>query len=138
MRRALQVVHDVAREAVRAGKATVEIDERTDGPWIRLRPTNPAACPVDVFAADRHQIDLLVGRHGKLHELWEKDHATRLEQLRECLEAVVSGRYEELVERRATGRKFVGTFKTAHGSSTFVHYGSDDYGPLGRTTYAPY
>lgn len=141
-RAVLQVVHEVAGDAVNAGKATVEVKEATPEhqlPWIELRSTNPAACPVDVVA-DYYQIDLLLGHHGNVHELWEKDHTKRLEQLRECLEAVVSGRYEESVEERKYGRKFVGTFHTAHGRETFIHFGGAgmDYGPLGRTTYSPY
>jgi hypothetical protein len=141
-RAVLQVVEQVAADAVRAGKATVEVKEATPDhqlPWIELRSTNPAACPVDVVA-DFHQIDLLLGHHGNLHELWEKDRAKRLDQLRECLEAVVSGRYEESVEERKYGRKFVGTFHAAQGPQTFIHYGGVDmdYGPLGRTTYVPY
>ena len=139
----LQVVEQVAGDAVCAGSATIEVKEATAEqqiPWIELRPTNPAACPVDIVT-DYHQIDLLLGHHGNVHELWEADHTKRLEQLRRCLEAVVSGRYEESVEERRYGRRFVGTLHTAQGPETFVHHGVGvemDYGPLGRTTYAPY
>lgn len=136
----LQVVHEVASDAVDAGKAAIDVKEATSElqlPWIELRSTNPAACPVGVVA-DYHQVDLRPRAPREPPRLWEKDHTKRLEQLRQCLEAVVSGRYEESVERWRYGQRFVGTFHTPHGRETFIHFGGVGYGPLGRTTYLPY
>jgi hypothetical protein len=143
---AFDVAREVARPALERGLATLE---QVDPPpelgnplWLALRPVNPAACPVEI-AVDCRRIDLLVTEHGICHEIWDKDDERRLEELRECLQAVVAGRFEgnlKIRPRRLFSHKYVGTFHTASGDITVVHYsrGSLDYGPPGRTVYQPY
>ena len=135
---ALKVVYAVAGEALERGAATLETkwEEAPAGRFelYELWPKTPGACPVEI-AVWEHQIELYLGE-GHLHELWQKDPAERLEELRRCLTAVVAGRYEEKVEDE--GRKFVGTFHTPDGPETFAHTGAIDYGAPRRRTFRPY
>lgn len=140
---ALEVVKDVACEALRKERARLDFD---DG-WIRLTPTDPDACPVSVLPSSR-QIDFQPGPERWSHEIWQREEAERLGQLRLCLSAVVAGDYEEELRTEETRflrwrwktTYFTGTFHTEEGDITFAHHGlgPDDEGRQERRTFAAY
>jgi hypothetical protein len=136
---------------LRAGRAGLHYAEGSDGwdGWIRLVPTNTGACPAKIMARSR-QIDLIAGPtgFGWNHEIYAREEADRLGELRLCLLAVVAGDYEgELVTEethflrwRWETTYFAGTFHTEDGDITFSHHGlgTHDEGRQERRTFKPY
>ncbi len=148
---ARRAIEEVAREAIESGAANLfEIERQAPGfagPGFRLEPSNPAACPVEVFPME-HQIDLLLGPEGHLHEIPDPDEVERLERVRECIEAVLAGRYDEQwrqVRRlrwfRRSSRsltQLVMTFRTARGAIVVTHEGAEPENKAMRRRFAPY
>ena len=103
---ALQVADDVFGELVRLGRVSVAVGLSNDThpqPIIEVRPANSLACSVAILAMDA-QIDLLLGPHETLREIYSRKASERLQELRQCLEAVAEGRYEENGRGYAEGR----------------------------------
>jgi hypothetical protein len=140
---ALDVVKDVAGKALREERARFDLE---DG-WIRLIPTDPDACPVGILPSSR-QIDLAVGPEKWNHEIWQREEAERLRQLRLCLSAVIAGDYEEELRTEETRflwwhwetTHFTATFRTDEGDITFSHHGlgPDNEGREKRRAFAAY
>ena len=64
----MQIAESVFAGALANGKAVID----ATGPAITVTPTNPKACSVTIIA-DSAQIDLLLGPHETLREIYEKD-----------------------------------------------------------------
>jgi hypothetical protein len=96
----------VSKEAVDAGRAriTVERDDGVAGTLIRLVPTNARACAVSPAADYPPQIVMFLGPEPTTvtYEFWQDDWHENLRRLRERLEAIVEGRYEQTIE---TGKR---------------------------------
>jgi hypothetical protein len=120
---ALRVVEGVAKEAVEAGRARiiVEHDEGVAGMLISLVPADGRACAVSLVADHPPQMDMFLGPEPTTvsYELWRDDWPENLRRLRERLEAVVAGRYEQTIE---TGKRnsitVTGRFDLADGEET--------------------
>jgi hypothetical protein len=101
---ALRVVEEIATEAVARGAAqvAVEYDDGVAGLLITLAPTNARACPVAVTADYPPKIDMFLGPEPTTvsYEFWQDDWPGNLLRLRELLEAVVAGRYEQTIKTR--------------------------------------
>lgn len=151
------VIEEVAREALEAGwvelrakrwRAPFAPSPGAGGTAFELRPVDSRACPVEIVATG-DQIDFSVGHAFANYELWFEDEERRLAELRLCLAAVVTGRYEEewrqepmprLVSRRPapTWTVFEGTFHTDVGPVRFTHQGMEPEGLILHRRYAPY
>jgi hypothetical protein len=141
---ALGVLRQEAAEVIACGVAALIIDEEPDGfygdPTYRLVPQNPKSSPVEVHA-DWSGTYLHVGRHQSLHELWQPDVEQRRRELRECVAAVISGRYEEQREPWKAGTRLTMTFHGPRPPVVVKHHSGtryDDEPPFGTTSYAPY
>jgi hypothetical protein len=147
---ALDVVREVTRELVAAGRAEVRLRPckrahvgNLGDFLIELVPTNPRACPISILASDQ-QIDLWLGQDGVLDEISQKSHEERLNELRLRVAAVVAGGYEEhwhQVRRpwpfRSTITQLVGRFRTEEGERDFAHQGCEPEGlELERQSWA--
>lgn len=99
---ALQVVEDVAWDAIDAGRADVSVahSDGVGGLLISLAPLNARACAVSLAADYPPQIVMFLGPEptNVTYEFWRDDRPENLRRLRELLEAVVSGRYEQTIE----------------------------------------
>ena len=132
----------VAREVVGSRPAEVRLstpENRADA-RIDVLPANPSACGVSIFPMG-HQIDLLLGPDGVLHELWQKRHEERLHNLRRCLTAVITGGYEERWHQKRLPwphTQLVGTFHTEQGDIVFKHQGGEPEGLELERRYEPY
>jgi hypothetical protein len=87
---ALGVTNGAFGRLVELGRAAVNVaasDAPHPQPMIEVRPSNPAACPVTILAAEK-QIDLLFGPQETLREIYLPGENERLHELRGCLEAV--------------------------------------------------
>ena len=134
---ALQVADDVFGELMRLGRVSVAVGLSNDThpqPIIEVRPANSLACSVAILAMDA-QIDLLLGPHETLREIYSRKASERLQELRQCLEAVAEGRYEETVEVMRKGAILTGRFRD--GPKPYVRYGSD-FGAPRVATFEPY
>jgi hypothetical protein len=111
----LRVVEDVLRDALEAGRAQIDVvySEKYPG-WssVEVSPQDGRACPVSVSGDAPPQIWVFLGREPIMatFELWREDHDANLGLLRELVEAVGAGRYEQNIETfknnrvRVTGR----------------------------------
>jgi hypothetical protein len=110
----LRVVEDVLRDAVEAGRARIDVvySESDPGWFVEVTPQDSRACPVSVSGDAPPQIWAFLGREPIMGtvELWRDDHDANLALLRELVEAVAAGRYEQNIETfkrnrvRVTGR----------------------------------
>jgi hypothetical protein len=141
---ALAVLRQEAADVIARGAAQLVVDQEPDefygDPTYRLVPRNPRSSPVEVHA-DWSGTYVHVGHHQSLHELWRPDVEERGSELRECVAAVIGGRYEEHREAWKGGTRLTMTF---HGPTRPVvvrhHSGTrfDDEPPFGTTPYEPY
>jgi hypothetical protein len=109
-----RVVEDVFRDAVEAGRARIDVvySESDPGWYVEVIPQDSRACPVSVSGHPPPQIWVFLGREPitATFELWRDDHDANLAFLRELVEAVAAGRYEQNIETfkrnrvRVTGR----------------------------------
>jgi hypothetical protein len=99
---ALRIVEDVLSEAVDAGRVRIDTvySESYPGWYVEINPQNSRACPVSLSADPLPEISVFLGREPirATYELWEDDHEANLALLRELVEAVAAGRYEQNVE----------------------------------------
>jgi hypothetical protein len=102
---------------------------------IEVRPANPAACAVTIFARDK-QIDVVFGPQETLREISFPAESERLRELRGCLHGVAEGRYEEEVEITRKGATVTGRF--LHGPAAHVGHGSVALDPARVTTFESY
>ena len=84
-----------------------------------------------------------MGHDGAVIELWRRGLDKRTSDLRECVAAVVAGRCTERREQSSSGggERLTMTFGGPTREIVYRHFGldrSDDDGPFGTTTYAPY
>jgi hypothetical protein len=140
------VVREVAAEAVRLGAARLETGTHPGGgPYLEVTPTDPAACPMTVWAVEP---TLCVGGDdGSCTELFGGDDA-RLADLRALVEAVIDGRFEWrrrqvrrgfLFFRLPATTQFVGTFHTPDGPWVFTREGAaESRRGVEHRTYQPY
>jgi hypothetical protein len=119
---ALLIVEDVAREAVEEGRARITLEHSDgDGTFIRLVPANGRACSLSLLADYPPQIDMFLGPEPTTasYELWKDDQLANLKHLRELLEAVVAGRYEQTIKTYKRNRiKVTGCFDLPSGEHT--------------------
>ncbi len=120
---AVRVVEDVTTEAVEAGKAqiTVEYSDGVAGLLISLIPTNARACPVSLAADYPPQIDMFLGPEPTTvsYEFWRDDWSENLTRLRERLEAVLAGRYEQTIKTsKRNSIMVIGRFDRPQGQET--------------------
>jgi hypothetical protein len=87
-----------------------EPDEFYGDPTYRLVPRNPKSSPVEVHAGGSGTY-LHVGQNQSPHELWQPDVEQRRSELRECVAAVIAGRYEEHCEPWKGGTRLAMTFR---------------------------
>jgi hypothetical protein len=120
---ALRIVEEIAAEAVAKGTAriTVAHSDGVAGLLISLVPTNARACPVSVTADYPPKIDVFLGPEPTTvtYEFWQDDWNENLIRLRDRLEAVVAGSYEQTIETRK--RDFIevtGRFHLPDGQET--------------------
>jgi hypothetical protein len=132
-RAAMQIAGSVFADALASGMAVIDT-RLTQTPFpvraITVTPTNPNACSVTIMA-DSQQIDLLLGPHETLREIYEEDRL--LDELRACLEGVANGEYEETVE--GGGTTISGYFR--NGPERYVRHGRD-FGPDRVTRFEAY
>ena len=144
--RLLRVMTDAAGAELTRGDATLVIDWREVSEDVveatfTLLPTNPNASPVRAATGDANWINFTVGREGHetTFELWAESERERLMICRECLEAVVTGRFSIQLERISRilpiGRpawRVVGTFDLPGGPLTYTRspVASASYGDL--------
>jgi hypothetical protein len=111
----LRVIEDVLRDAVEAGRARIDVVyPESDSGWfvVTVTPHDSRACPVSVSGDAPPQIWVFLGREPMTatFELWRDDQDANLGLLRELVEAVGAGRYEQNIETfkhnrvRVTGR----------------------------------
>lgn len=135
---ALGVTNEIFGRLVELGRASVNVglpNTPHAQPVIEVRPSNPAACAVTILAEEK-QIDLLLGAEETLREIYLPDENERLEELRDCLQGVADGRYEEQVEVTRQGATVTGRF--VDGPAAYVRHGSLDFGPARLTKFEPY
>src|ERR1700730_1680286 len=111
---ARRVVEDVLSEAAEAGRERIDtVYSASDPGWyVEVIPQNSRACPVSLSADTPPQIWVFLGREPitATFELWRDDQDANLGLLRELVEAVAAGRYEQNIETfknnrvRITGR----------------------------------
>ncbi len=117
------MVEDVAREVVAAGRARITV-EQSDGArgWlIRLVPANARACTVSLVADHPPRMDMFLGSDptAARYEFWGHDWSENVKRLRELLEAVVAGRYEQTIAKQTKNRITVtGRFHLPDGEHT--------------------
>ena len=96
--RVYDLVHDVAAKVIADGRAHVEgipPANAREGSAFGLRPVNPRAASIRLFPAE--DLDYVeVGERASL-ELWQPPEE-RLRLLRQLLEAVLDGRFREVVQ----------------------------------------
>lgn len=139
-------IREVLGDLLQRGRATlttglVATDPRYRGIRFALRPTDPAACPVDIDVdglADEY-IWIFLGRSHATMELYPKM-PEKISTLRSALGAVVAGRYDEIMN----GGQVRGRFLTEEGpmfvsTNTLIKWRPESL-PEGwqHITYAPY
>ncbi len=112
---ASRVVEDVLRDAVAAGRVRIDTvySESDPGWFVEITPQNSRACPVSLSDTPP-QIWLFLGREPitATFELWSDDRDANLALLRELVEAVAAGRYEQNVDTFKRNRiRVLGRFK---------------------------
>ena len=112
---ASRVVKDVLRDAVAAGRVRIDpvYSEGDPGWFLEITPQNSRACPVSLSDTPP-QMWLFLGREPitATFELWSDDRDANLSLLRELVEAVAAGRYEQTVETfKRTASVCLGRFK---------------------------
>ncbi len=122
---ALRVVAEVASDAVEDGRARIVVEPSDDGVIGGLRicliPANARACAISLTADHPPHIKMFLGPEPTTtsYEFWRDDHVQNLSLLRERLEAVVAGRYEQTIE---TGKRnsiqVTGRFDLPDGAET--------------------
>ncbi len=123
---ALRVVEDVASDAVEDGRARIVVEPSEDGVVGGLRicliPANARACVISLTADHPPHIDLFLGLEPTItsYEFWRDDFAENLSLLRERLEAVVAGRYEQTIEtHKRNGIEVTSRFDLPGGVETY-------------------
>ena len=141
---ALAVLRQEAADVIAGGAAELVVDDEPDDfygdPTYRLVPRNPNASPLEVHA-DWSGTYVHVGHHQSLHELWQPDVEQRRSELRECVAAVIAGRYEEHREASKGGTRLTMTFQGPTRPVVVQHHSRtrfEDEPPHGTTTYEPY
>jgi hypothetical protein len=141
---ALVVLRQEAADVIASGAAELVIDDEPDDfysdPTYRLVPRNSKASPVEVHASWSGTY-MHVGHHQSLHELWQPDVEQRCSELRECVAAVIAGRYEERREAWKAGTRLTMTFNGPTRPVVVRHHSgtrSDDEPPFGTTAYELY
>jgi hypothetical protein len=121
---ALLIVEGVATDAAEGGRARITVEHSNDGgTLIRLMPTNGRACEVSLLADYPPQMDMFLGPEPTTasYELWEDDHPANLTHLRELLEAIVAGRYEQTIKTYKRNRiQVTGCFDLPSGEHTIL------------------
>ena len=134
---ALRVVEDVAKETMEEGRARITV-ERSDGGWfISLIPANPRACAVSLTADYPPQIDMFLGPEPTTasYEFWRDSWPENLTLLRDLLEAVIAGRYEQTIDKRRRGLTVTGRFDLPAGEHTHSETGRAPEGLGSREPY---
>jgi hypothetical protein len=111
---ARRVVEDVLSEAAEAGRVRIDTVYSASNPgwYVEVIPQNSRACPVSLSADTPPQIWVFLGREPitATFELWLDDQDANLGLLRDLVEAVAAGRYEQNIKTfknnrvRITGR----------------------------------
>ena len=137
-------MREEADDVIARGAAELVINDEPDPfygvPTYRLLPRNPNSSPVEI-RADWSGTYLHVGHHQSLHEIWQPDVEQRRCELRECVAAVIAGRYQERREPWKAGTRLTMTFDGPTRPVVVKHHSGirlDDEPPFGTTTYAPY
>jgi len=141
---ALAVLREEAADVIAQGAAELVIDDQPDDfygdPTYRLVPREPRSASVEIHA-NWSGTYVHVGHHRSLHELWQPDVEQRRHELRECVAAVIAGRYEEHREPWKGGTRLTMTFRGPTRPVVVKHHSGtrfDDEPPFGTTTYEPY
>lgn len=139
----LRVVREEAADVVGDGSGQLEEGHDGGGTFIRLVPTNPAACALTVYP---DYPTLCLGPEQHTTEMFGPEE-TRLRELRQLVRAVIAGRYEWR-HRQVTRRilfirlgpytQLVGTFHTDDGPWVFTRQGAEPRGAVEHRTYEPY
>jgi hypothetical protein len=123
-RAVLDVVRAVTDPLVAAGAATLDVEisdhqgAASPPSAFKVRPTAPDACPIIVQVDHVRQLSLFMGG-PTWSETWHADREDYLRWVREAVEAVVDGRYEEWVH--ADGRRAKGIFHLRDGPEPFYN-----------------
>lgn len=139
--RLLAIVKEALEKSAGEGSAQVRQEQRSDDepgcPTIAVDPRDPAAAAVEL-SIDGAIIAIAVGPKQYVHEVpltsadWEL-------QVREVLEAVFLGRYEEAIERSRFGTRLTMTFETPRRDITVKHLSLDGPPPAPmRRRFGPY
>jgi hypothetical protein len=149
--RILSVVEEVVAPLVSSGRATLAVSSGNEhiGAIFAVRPTHADACPLNVRCEEPGFVTLIVGPHHLPWEWWEKtawakgDYAALAAPLRECIDAVVAGRYEESVRLTPDGTtgKGRGTLWLARGPMRLRYSFLETLfkrGPWQHKRYEPY
>ena len=100
----------------------MEHSDGVGGLVISLNPANPGACAVSLAADHPPHMDMWLGPEPTTasYEFWRDDWHENLARLRERLEAVLAGRYEQTVETQKRNRVLItGRFDLPGGRETF-------------------
>jgi hypothetical protein len=99
---ALRVVQEVLRDVLQADRVMIDTTNSEGGGWsyFEVRPVRSHACPISIAAEPPPEISLFLGREPIVatFEVWGDDHEANLQLLRELVEAVAAGRYEQTVQ----------------------------------------
>ena len=134
-----RVVQEAAWLALSEGRATIEQAEDDEGsPFLVLRPTNPLACELRVYA---DYPTLCMGSERLCTEMFGPEEK-RLQELSRLARALIAGKYEwEHRQSRFLWKRFTqlrGTFHTENGPWTFTWQGAEPPAAAQRRTYEPY
>ncbi len=132
------IFEEVTRDLVADGRARLEIrwDDVVGGEMLVLIPADPDAAPV-AMSPHARGVDLWAGPDENLHEIAAGAGTDWRRQLRDCLEAVVAGRYAEAIMPWARGRELRMVFETPAETIIVWHLGRCA-GPVGERRFAAY
>ncbi len=136
------VVDEVAAAALASGAAELAVEFENSygwtGPTLLLEPRNPAAARVELGASVDATF-VIVGRRGLQVELWDLLPVARGRELRDCLDAIVSGRVQAAVEPHWSGARSTLRLDTSSGPVISQGYAvAGDGEPFWRESYEPY
>ena len=136
-RDAPRILEELAAPLVVAGRARLEVrwDDDAGDEVLALIPADPAAAEVTVWPHGAG-VHLRVGPSEHLHEIPAGGADWRAE-LRDCVEAVIAGRYLEAIMPWPQGRELRMVFETPAGTRIVWHFG-DRYAPIGERRFATY